>query len=287
MKPFPFLVVIVAAALIATVFLVLERLVLAPEAPERSVGPVQDRRAGRAVPPGPARSPKPSSAIPARSIAIIIDDIGFDLDIVDELARIPVPLAFAVLPGTPHAAAAARRLHGEGKVLLLHLPMEPHAPPGGGSGQGVLTSDMDESAIHGTLSGHMAAVPFISGVNNHMGSRFMEDETRLSLVLSELKARGLFFVDSRTTADSRGRETAGAVGIRFAERDLFIDHAPGYAAAMESLAEPFRYRNGSGAPVLMIGHPRRPTVQAIKDTLPRWEARGWTVVPVTECLGNP
>jgi polysaccharide deacetylase 2 family uncharacterized protein YibQ len=102
----------------------------------------------------------------------------------------------------------------------------------------------------------------------------MEDEERLTIVMEELAKRGLYFVDSRTAADSRGREAANRAGVRFAARDVFIDHTPGYAAAMESLNAVSRKRGENGKPLLLIGHPHPETVRALRDALPRWQAEG-------------
>jgi polysaccharide deacetylase 2 family uncharacterized protein YibQ len=273
--------VIFAAASIAAVILFLERV----ERPDLSV----TRQSPRKEAPRKALTPKtparevaepaaPKAGQQGRPIAIIIDDIGFDLRIVEELAGIPAPIAFAVLPHTPHAVEAARFLHAAGKEILLHLPMEPRSYPEESPGAGALMVDMDERQIRRQVQEDLAAVPYVSGVNNHMGSRFMEDEARLTMVMEELAKRGLYFVDSRTTPDSRGREAANRTGVRFAARDLFIDHVPGYAAVLENLTVPFRRGGKHGEPVLMIGHPHPETVRALRDALPRWQAEGVRLV---------
>jgi polysaccharide deacetylase 2 family uncharacterized protein YibQ len=209
--------VIFAAASIAAVVLFLER----AERPDLSVtrqSPRKEAQGKALTPKTPAREVAEPSAPTAgqqgRPIAIIIDDIGFDLRIVEELARIPAPIAFAVLPHTPHAAEAASFLHAAGKEILLHLPMEPRSYPEESPGSGALMVDMDERQIRKQVQENLAAVPYVSGVNNHMGSRFMGDEARLTMVMEELKKRGLYFVDSRTTPDSRGREAGGPAGGR-------------------------------------------------------------------------
>jgi len=235
--------------------------------------------------PRPRLKPEPqATAYTSRSAAIIIDDIGYDLQIVKELACIPAPIAYAILPHTLHAVEAANILHAAGKEILLHLPMEPHSHPDESPGPGALMADMDEGEIRRLIRKNLAAVPFVSGVNNHMGSRFMENEARLVPVMEELRARGLFFVDSMTTDNSRGRESAGRVRVRFAARDIFIDYAPGHAVAMESLLSAFRLGSKNGAPVLMIGHPYRETVRAIRDVLPLWRKEGVKVIPVSAYL---
>jgi len=285
-RRFPFLTVIVAAALIAAAVILLERV---------------DRRTDQAaVPEIRTHQPreealKPETPEPERSgtkgggrrIAVLIDDIGFDLRTVEELARIRAPIAFAILPHTPHAAEAARLLHGAGKEILLHLPMEPHTYPAEDPGAGALFVDMDEAAIRGQIEADLSAVPYISGVNNHMGSRFMEDETGLAVVMQELSRRGLFFVDSRTTPRSRAQPAAAKAGVRFASRAVFIDHTPGYAAALANLTHPPRRGGKEGNPLLMIGHPHPETIRALRDVQPLWQEEGVRMIPVSACLDRP
>jgi uncharacterized protein len=285
-RRFPFLAVVIAAALIAAVVLFLERVEQRPDhsGARRDPGKETPKRASTGKQPKPGLRPEPAplgTLYSGRSVAVIIDDIGFDLRIVQNLAGIPAPIAFAVLPHTPHAVEAAKLLHAAGKEILLHLPMEPYSHPGGSPGSGALMTDMDAGEIRRQIRADLAAVPFVSGVNNHMGSRFMEDEARLAIVMEELKAKDLFFVDSRTTADSRGKESAERAHVRFAARDIFIDHTPGHAAAMERLTGAVRQGQRNGAPLLMIGHPHMETVQAIRDALPFWQQEGVKVIPVS------
>ncbi len=146
---------------------------------------------------------------------------------------------------------------------------------------------MTVEEIRSRLREAVAAVPFISGVNNHMGSRFMEDEARLAVVMEELRAKNLFFIDSLTTESSRGRESAKRAGVRFAARDIFIDHVPGLDAALKNLTGEVRKKRTSGLPILMIGHPRLETEQAIRTAIPIWQAKGIQVIGISACLGDP
>jgi len=301
-KRFPLLFVIFAAASIAAAVLFLERVErgtpvgkVSSGAPLRQAVPVSESPRKEApgnelIPETPVREvaePAAPTAVPqGRPVAVIIDDIGFDLRIVKELAGIQAPIAFAILPHTPHAAEAAGLLHAAGKEILLHLPMEPRSYPEDSPGAGALMVDMNERQIRSQIQENLAAVPYASGVNNHMGSRFMEDEARLTIVMEELKKKGLYFVDSRTTPGSRGREAAKRAGVRFAARSLFIDHVPGYSAAMEILTGPFRRAGENGKPVLMIGHPHPETVRALRDALPRWHAEEVRLVTLPTLLGT-
>ncbi|MBU2252086.1 MAG: divergent polysaccharide deacetylase family protein [Proteobacteria bacterium] len=281
-KGFPVLAVIITAALIAAVFLFLERM----ELPDDSA----TRKGRKTAPPKKALKQKTPERRPPvaerreQQIAVIIDDIGYDLGAAEELARIRAPIAFAVLPHTPHAAEAAEILHAAGKEILLHLPMEPRSYPGENPGAGALMADMDEKEIRRQIALDLAAVPYVSGVSNHMGSRFMKDDIRLSVVMDELKKRGLFFVDSRTASDSRGKEAAARARVRFAERSVFIDHTRGYAAALANLTRLPRQGGEGGKPLMMIGHPHPETVRALKEVLPIWQEEGVRMIPVSAYL---
>lgn len=282
-KRFPFLTVIIAAALIAAVIIYRER--VAPRE-ERTAIPEhrgEERREETVQPPPPERS-APGDDSGGRHVAVIIDDIGYDLRLVEELARIEAPLAFAVLPHTPHAREAARLLHAAGKEVLLHLPMEPRSYPGNDPGKGALFVRMSPGEIRRRIEADLAAVPHVSGVNNHMGSRFMEDEAGLAVVMQVLARRGLFFVDSVTTGHSRARSAAIRAGVRYATRSLFIDHAPGYAAALAALVQPPPRGSKRAKPLLMIGHPRPETLRALVDAQPLWRDGGVRVIPLATYL---
>lgn len=285
-RRFPFLTVIIAAALIAAVVIFLERVVRRTDQTALPDSRTTQPREKALKPKMPERE-RPGAEGRGRQIAIIIDDIGFDLRLVDELARIRAPIAFAILPYTPHAAEAARLLHRAGKEILLHLPMEPRSYPSEDPGVGALFTNMDAGEIRRHVEANLSAVPYASGVNNHMGSLFMENEAGLSVVMEELAKRGLFFVDSRTTPNSLGRQAAARAGVRFAERAVFIDHHRGYSAALANLTQPRRSDWEKGKPLLLVGHPHDETIRALREALPRWHEEEVQVIPISAFISIP
>ena len=281
-RRFPLLTIIVVAALIAAVVIYRER-----------VAPRTDRTA---IPEGRTTEPREKTLQPTppewkmpeaesgQRIAVIIDDIGYDLRPVEELMTIEAPIAFAILPHTPHAREAARLLHAAGKEILLHLPMEPRSYPAENPGAGALFVDMGEGEIRRRIEADLTAVPYVSGVNNHMGSRFMEDEAGLAVVMRELAKRRLFFVDSLTTPDSRARSAAARAGVRYASRAVFVDHTPGYAAALSNLLLSPRRGREEGKTLLMIGHPHSETVRALREARPLLQKEGVRMIPLSAYL---
>jgi hypothetical protein len=218
-----------------------------------------------------------------RAIAIIIDDIGFSLAPVDKLLSIGAPLAFAVLPYSPHAKDAAVMIHAQKREILLHLPMEPHNGKHK-PGPGALFRDMTEQDILKQLDDDLAVVPYVEGVNNHMGSAFMEDEEKLLVVLKELQKKRLFFIDSRTTAASRAEDVARKTGIRFAARRLFLDNDQDQGLTFNNLLDQVEKNKNSS--LVIIGHPYPSTVAALQRAVPLLQSRGIDIVPPSELVAT-
>ncbi len=295
MRRFPFFTVIIAAAIIAAVFLFRERAIISekPIPPKDQVAVIPDKSTpvsksqGKSTPADPSEKGGAASPVEKehfRQVAIIIDDIGFDMQPLRKLAKIQSPIAFAVIPNAPHASEAAEFLFRGNREMLLHLPMEPLSYPRVSPGTGALLTTMNSEEIIKQIRDGLSILPHVSGVNNHMGSKFTQDASRMKIVMEELKKQGLYFVDSKTSSRSRGGEIAAQTGIRFAERNFFIDHEPGYKAATAILNKASRQSRPDGRPTLLIGHPHADTIRAIEDILPQWKHEGVRIVSVKQCL---
>src|SRR6185503_15541588 len=144
-------------------------------------------------------------------IAICIDDLGEDLAGTDKAMALPKEVALSFLPyadSTPFLAQAAAR---RGHLVLAHVPMQ--ALNGSDPGAMGLKPGMTAEEIARRLGWNLARVPAAVGINNHEGSRFTADANALAPVMATLRARHLFFFDSRTGPDSRAMDTARAAGV--------------------------------------------------------------------------
>ncbi len=235
--------------------------------------------AGRNGIPAPLGSARPK-------VAIIVDDMGRDKESVERLLAIEAPLAFAVLPHLPYSSYTARRAHAHGRDVLLHLPMEPDPSSGydaSDAGDGVLLTTFSEEEIVRIVDEDLASVPYVVGVNNHMGSKFTEDARLMEVVLRRIRDRGLFFVDSRTTAATKGYETARRLGVKAIERKVFLDEGGGgtgyVKAQLRRLVEESR-RHGRA---VAICHPYPETVEALREEIPRLK-KEVDIVPVSSLV---
>jgi polysaccharide deacetylase 2 family uncharacterized protein YibQ len=218
-----------------------------------------------------------------KQVAIIIDDIGYDMTPVHELLRVDADITFAILPLLAHSREAADMLHKANRETLLHLPMEPLSYPKEKPGNGALFSDMNDEEIVFQLEKNLASVPYISGVNNHMGSKFMADEERLMLVFKQLKKKDLFFIDSRTTNNSKTTAASQKAHLTVASRKIFLDNDRDYSKIYQILMDVCNAPAGN-APLIVIGHPYPETIRAIRAANKSFREKGVSIVPVSKLV---
>jgi hypothetical protein len=192
-----------------------------------------------------------------------------------------VPLSYAVLPYEEKTAAVAAELRRRGAEILLHLPMQ--GQNGADPGPGALSTAMGDDELAAATRAALAAVPGAAGVNNHMGSVFTADERSMRAVLGVVAAQGLFFVDSRTSAASVAYRLAAALDVPAAERQVFLDPDPRPAAIRHQFARLLNLARERGSAVA-IGHPHPPTLDVLREELPRARALGYELVPVSYLL---
>jgi hypothetical protein len=227
----------------------------------------------------------PPKLLPSRPrIAIIVDDLGLDKQVVEELLRLQAPVTFSILPFQQYSRRVAERAHAQGKEIILHLPMEPRGFPLKDPGEGGLFVTMGETKeLARQLKKDLDAVPYISGVNNHMGSRFMEHEAVVRVVLNELKKRRLFFLDSGTTDRSMGYKLARELSLKAGTRDVFLDNETGPKNMETQLNQLMKIARSRGK-AIAIGHPYPTTVAALKGMIAKIQKAGIKIVPLSQVL---
>jgi polysaccharide deacetylase 2 family uncharacterized protein YibQ len=213
----------------------------------------------------PENIPVPDEKLPL--VALIVDDLGYDKKIAKKFLALNVNLTFSILPHSPFQNEIARLASSKGIEIMLHLPMEPVEYPDVNPGPGTLLSSMSPDELIGQLEDDLNALPGITGVNNHMGSKLTAESTQMYQIFSILKQRGLFFIDSRTTSDSMGRPSARLFQIPFAERDVFIDHYLKPNFIRKQIKELIRIARSNGAAVGIL-HPHSTTYQILREELP-------------------
>jgi polysaccharide deacetylase 2 family uncharacterized protein YibQ len=215
-------------------------------------------------------------------VALIIDDIGYDRALAKKFLDLHGMLTFSILPHSPLTKSFARAARQKGNEIMIHLPMEPNEYPEIDPGSGTLLTSMLPDELISQLEENLAAVPFVKGANNHMGSKLTAVSTQMYQIFSILKKRGLFFVDSRTTPNSLCKPSARLLQIPFAERDVFLDHIHEPDVIRGQIEKLIHIAKRQGK-ALGIAHPNPITYEVIREMLPELQKK-IQLVPVSEIV---
>ncbi len=224
---------------------------------------------------------KPELRLP--QLAIVIDDLGRSLESASEFAALDIPLTFAVFPKLPESRIVAEYLTSRQRDIMLHMPMEPLDYPVQDPGPGAIFVVMNDHEIRQILGDDLESVPGIIGVNNHMGSRLTADPQKMTQVMATLKGRDLFFLDSRTIADSVAYKSAVEAGIPALQRDVFLDNERHVGNILEQFRVLIEIAKVKGE-AIGIGHPYPETLQALSRVAEIAESAGVEIVPVRRFL---
>lgn len=226
---------------------------------------------------------KPESRKYSGKLAVIVDDCGYDMSSVRTLLNTGLPLNFAVLPYKPYSSDVLEMIKSDGRVAMLHLPMEPVDRSAMSEGSSTICTDMSKDKILELTRKAINSLPGVSGVNNHQGSKATADSATMTTVLQELRNQDLFFVDSRTSSKSVARDKAVAMGVPTARNDIFLDNSSDVQAIRKQIykAMDISEKNGSA---IAICHARPNTAKAWSMYAEEIKNTGIKLVPITDLL---
>ncbi len=225
--------------------------------------------------------PQPQPGASGGRLVIIIDDMGNNLRHGLSALALPGKLNYAVIPFTPFAARLADTAVEAGKEILLHVPMStvedlPLEP-------GALTSDLSRDAFRETLQNALASLPQARGLNNHMGSDLTQRRRQMAWLMQELRARDLYFVDSRTTDKTIAATVAGEFSVPHLSRQVFLDNERTLEAIDARFRDVLALIHESGFAVA-IGHPYPETIGYLRAALPLVMRAGIELAYVSEVV---
>ncbi|MCM8822095.1 MAG: divergent polysaccharide deacetylase family protein [Candidatus Omnitrophica bacterium] len=217
-------------------------------------------------------------------IALIIDDVGWNPDIIAWVKKINVPLTLAVLPDSPFGLKIAQQAsNGKNIQIILHIPLEPENPGDEKkTSKTYLTTSMSKEEIAEKFDEYMKKfAPYVCGVNHHMGSKFSANQEKMEILLQKIKEKNLVYIDSLTTSKSVGYSLARQMGIPASKRDIFIDNPSDYAEIVKTFESAARMAEKKEM-VIVIGHARTTTLKALENKVPELEKQGYKFIPITQ-----
>jgi len=216
-------------------------------------------------------------------LSLVIDDLGYSLDYGIAAIELGGDHTYAILPESTYARRLAQHAHRLGKEIILHMPMQ-SIHSGAAQEPGALNEGMDEDQLTGRVHSMLESVPYIRGVNNHMGSHLTEFDFFMRPVMDSIRSYDsrLYFLDSRTSPLSVAHAQALDAGLPSIQRDVFLDnenHA-------ESIYLQFRIwltRAREHGSAIAIGHPYPETLEVLRENL-RPAAAVFEFMPVSRLI---
>lgn len=267
-----------------------------PQKPQKSAAPkpaAPYSAAPKPAAPKPAARPQRDSYIALEgkkrlesggkpTLIIVIDDVGYNLQQLSPFLALPFPLSLAVLPELEHSAESARRAQEAGKEVLLHQPMEAQGHNNTGPGA-VLVAMADEEAA-AVMGKNLNSLPQAAGVNNHMGSAVTRDERLMRSLLSLVKSRGIYYLDSLTASGTATAALCRELSIPYWERDVFLDNSGDKQSILLALEEGKKIASSRGASVL-IGHVwSAELAQTLMDIYPLLVEEGYSLSTISKFM---
>lgn len=216
----------------------------------------------------------------AAKVAIIIDDIGYRKSDINAL-NLPGDISYAILPHTPFGKSLAIKAKESRHDVILHIPME--AKNGKMLGPAGLTTGMSKQEIQQVLSDAFAEIPFAIGMNNHMGSKLTELTLPMSWTMQFLKARGLVFIDSMTTRDSKAEQVAKNYQVPTLHRHIFLDNQLEFDYIRQQFMQLIHQAKGTTS-LVAIAHPHPETMAALNKLIPLLAENNIDLVPISHLL---
>jgi hypothetical protein len=216
-------------------------------------------------------------------LSLVIDDLGYSLKNGTAAINLDGDHTYAILPGAAYSRKLAQLAHGRNKEVILHLPMqsinssatpEPNA----------LNEAMDEDQLSTNVHSLLAQIPFIRGVNNHMGSHLTEFDFFMRPVMDSIRGYnpGLYFLDSRTSPRSVAYTQALNAGLSSISRDVFLDNEPNPESIRLQISIWLTKARERGS-AIAIGHPYPHTIEVLRAQLPTTDGE-FSFMPISKLI---
>ncbi|MCX5656671.1 MAG: divergent polysaccharide deacetylase family protein, partial [Candidatus Omnitrophica bacterium] len=226
---------------------------------------------------------KPPPVFKKGKVAIVIDDFGYNLNEIDAWVKFAKPITFSILPNLSYSSRIDNLAATNGKEVILHLPMEPQEQEKQPQESFTITDRMARKDMLNILNKDIISLPHVKGASNHQGSKSTEDTSLMHNIFAELKKRNFFFLDSLVTNKSVCYDLASKMGIKFAQRDIFLDNineVDRIVTQLDKLADLAQEKGYA----IGVGHNRPKTLLALKEAVVLLESRGIEFVYLSELV---
>ncbi len=217
----------------------------------------------------------------APKIIIILGGMGLNEKLSAKAAKdLPGDITLAFAPYGDNLQAQVNRARASGHEVLLQLPLEPVGFPATNPGPKTLLADGPEAANLESLQWHLSRFTGYTGVVNYMGGRFLSSAPAIKPMLTELRKRGILFLEDGSLPLSATDGVAKAINMQVRHANSVIDldsNATSISAALNLLEEEAK-TNGMA---IGTGTGLETTIEAVSEWAKTAADRGIVIMPAS------
>ncbi len=217
----------------------------------------------------------------APKLVIILGGMGLNEKLTASAAKdLPSDITMAFAPYGENLQAQVNKARANGHEVLLQLPLEPVGFPAANPGPKTLLADGTEAENRDSLYWHMSRFTGYTGIVNYMGGRFLASAPAVKPLLSELRKRGLLFIEDGSLPLSATEDVAKSLNYQVRRGQTVIDANPdpdSIIAALNLLEEEAR----SNGTAIGTGSGLDITIKTVNDWARSAVDRGVIFVPAS------
>lgn len=217
----------------------------------------------------------------APKIALLLGGMGLNRMLTQKaIKELPADVTLAFAPYGDDLQAQVDKARQEGHEVFLQVPLEPIGFPANNPGPKTLVGDAQDTENLDALRWHMSRFTGYAGLVNYQGSRFLSMPGPLRSMLTEIRARGLYFLEDGSMALSSTEAAAQAAKAKVQRAKVVIDADPSPEAIISALTRLEEQATGTGF-AIGTGSGLEVTIDTVRDWAKAAAERGIVLVPVS------
>jgi len=215
-------------------------------------------------------------------IAVLITGLGLSGAATEAAIKgLPGVVTLGFTPYSPKLDEWIGYARAAGHEVFLSLAMEPADYPRVDPGPHTLLISLDRQQNLERLQWVLSRVVGYVGVVSSAGSRFTTSQADLLPILDEIKARGLMFVDSRSTDNSVAGALAKSIGLPRAVSDLALDQPQASRDAVDQRLQQLEQLARQTGVAVGLGDVYPVTIERLAQWIPSLEPKGIALAPIS------
>lgn len=217
----------------------------------------------------------------APKIAILLGGMGLNRKLTQKaIKELPADVTLAFAPYGDDLQAQVDKARKEGHEVFLQVPLEPIGFPANNPGPKTLVGDAQDTENLDALRWHMSRFTGYAGLVNYQGSRFLSMPKPLKSMLTEVRDRGLYFLEDGSMALSSTEAAAQAAKAKAQRAKVVIDADPSPEAITSALTLLEEQATGTGF-AIGTGSGLEVTIDTVRDWAKAAAERGIVLVPIS------